>query len=188
MIRGALRLLALATAGVGLAWGVDRWLGGRQRPDDGVATPDPIRSSIEIGAPIERVWIRLAEVERQPEWMHDLKWVHLLTPGALGVGSRAEGLVRILGIGVRDPVEVTEFLPPHDYAIRHDGPFRGSGVFRLEALDDGRTRITWDETLVPPILPNLIGLIQAPLLGRIFQADLERLREQLEIEAITTPA
>jgi uncharacterized membrane protein len=188
MIRGILRVVALAAAGVGLAWAVDRWLGGRRRAGDGDSVPDPIRSSIEIGAPIERVWIRLADVERQPEWMHDLKWVHLTTPGPVRVGTRAEALVRILGIGVEDPIEITEFLAPHDYAIRHDGYFRGTGVFRLEALDDDRTRVTWDETLIPPILPNLLGLIQAPLLGRVFQADLERLRDQLEIEAVTFPA
>jgi len=187
MIRGLLRLVALAAAGIGLAWAVDRWLGGRRRPEDGEPVADPIRSSIEIGVPIEQVWVRLAEVERQPEWMHDLKWVRLSTPGPIAVGTRAEGLVRILGIGVIDPIEITEFLPPHDYAIRHEGHFQGTGVFRLEALDGGRTRLTWDETLVPPVLPHLLGLIQAPLLGRIFQADLERLRDQLEIEAVTTP-
>jgi uncharacterized protein YndB with AHSA1/START domain len=188
MIKGLFRLAALLAAGVGLAWGVDRWLGGRRRPADGESVPDPIRSTIEIGVPIERVWVRLADIERQPEWMHDLKWVRLVTPGPIRVGTQAEGLVRILGIGVLDPVEIIELLPPHDYAVRHGGPFRGSGVFKLEALDDGATRVTWDETLIPPVLPNLIGLIQAPLLGRVFQADLERLREQLEIEAITSPA
>ena len=120
--------------------------------------------SIEIGVPIERVWMRLAEIDRQPEWMHDLKWVRNVTPGPIRVGTRADGLVRILGIGVNDPIEVTEFLPPHEYGISHEGLFRGSGVFRLEALDDGRTRVTWDETLIAPILPNLLGLIQAPLL------------------------
>jgi uncharacterized protein YndB with AHSA1/START domain len=182
------RWAVLALAGIGLVWGVDRWLGGRRRPDDGDSVPNPIRSSIEIGVPIERVWVRLADVERQPEWMHDLKWVHLTTPGPVGVGTRAVGLVRILGIGVHDPIEVTELLPPHRYAIEHEGLFGGSGVFPLEALDDGRTALTWDETLIPPVLPNLLGLIQAPLLGRVFQADLERLRDQLEIEAVTTPA
>jgi uncharacterized membrane protein len=187
MIRWMFRAVGLAAAGVGLAWAVDRWLGGRQHADEGGSVPNPIRSSITIGAPIERVWVRLADIERQPEWMHDLKWVHVSTPGPVRVGTRAESLVRILGIAVGDPVEVTEFLPPHDYAIRHEGHFRGSGVFRLEALDDDRTRLTWDETLIPPILPNLLGLIQAPLLGRIFQADLERLRDQLEIEAVTSP-
>ncbi len=188
MIRGLFRLMILAAAGVGLAWSVDRWLGGRQPADDGHAVPDPIRSTVEVDVPIERVWVRLADVERQPEWMHDLKWVRIDTPGPIRVGTRAEALVRILGIGVHDPVEVSVFLPPHDYAMRHEGQFKGSGVFRLEALDDGRTRVTWDETLVPPILPNLIGLIQAPLLGRIFQADLERFRDQLELNARSNPA
>ena len=27
----------------------------------------------QIAAPIERVWAILADIERQPEWMHDLK-------------------------------------------------------------------------------------------------------------------
>ncbi len=71
---------------------------------------------------------------------------------------------------------------PSVYAIRHEGAFEGTGVFDLEALDGGRTRLTWDETLVAPVLPNLVGLILAPILGRVFQADLERLKEQLEIE------
>lgn len=183
-----LRLVGLLAAGVGLAWAVDRWLGGRHQPQDGEAVPDPIRSTIEIGVPIEQVWVRLAEIERQPEWMHDLKWVRIQTPGPIRVGTRADGLVRIFGIGVNDPIEVTEFLPPHVYSVSHEGLFRGSGVIRLEALDDGRTRVTWDETLIAPILPNLLGLIQAPLLGRTFQADLDRLRDQLEIEAVTIPA
>ena len=183
MIRGLFRLVILAATGAGLAWSVDRWLGGRHQADAGNTVPDPIRSTVEIDVPIERVWVRLADVEHQPDWMHDLKWVRIDTPGPVRVGTRAESLVRILGIGVQDPIEVTVFLPPHDYAIRHEGPFTGSGVFRLEALDDGRTRVTWDETLIPPILPNLLGLIQAPLLGRIFQADLERFRDQLEIAA-----
>lgn len=184
MIRWLVRLLGLAAAGLGLAVAVDRWLGGR-RSVDPTAGRDPVRSSIEIGAPIEQVWVRLADVERQPDWMVDLKWVRLETPGPIGLGSRAAGLVRILGIGVKDPVEVIEFRAPQRYAIRHEGAFEGTGVFDLEALDGGRTRLTWDETLVAPVLPNLVGLILAPILGRVFQADLERLKEQLEVETIT---
>ncbi len=185
MIRWILRVATAVAAGVGLAWAVDRWLAGRQRSGDGPATPDPIRSSVDIGAPIEQVWFRLAEIERQPEWMLDLKRVRLETSAPVGVGTRATAFVRILGFGVPDPVEVIEFLPPTDYAIRHEGMFRGSGVFRLEALDDGRTRVTWDETLIPPVLPSLLGAILAPILGRVFQADLERLADQLEIETVT---
>ena len=49
-----MRVVAFSAAGVGLAWAVERWLGARQRVGDGDPVPDPIRSTIEIGAPIEQ--------------------------------------------------------------------------------------------------------------------------------------
>lgn len=180
MIRWLGRLSVVAGIGLAVAALVDRWLGGKSRDDDGRTLPDPIRSEVEIGAPIELVWAELADIERQPRWMHEMKTVRLLTPGPVGVGTRGEAEVRILGIAVVDPVEVTEFLPPHRFAIRHEGAFSGAGLIRLEALEDHRTRLIWDETLVPPVLPNLLALGQAPILGRIFQADLERFRSIVE--------
>ena len=98
-------------------------------------------------------------------------------------GRAPTGDIRILGIPVSDPIEVVEFSPPHRYAIRHDGRFAGDGVITLDTLDGGRrTRVEWAETLVPPILPNLGSLIQGPILGRVFQADLERLKILVEAE------
>jgi len=184
VIRWTARIALLVLGAAGLAWTVDRWLGGRHRGDGPGALPDPIRSSTEIDAPIEQVWFRLADIERQPDWMVDLKRVAIETPGPVRVGTRANSTVRILGIAVADPVEVTEFLPPRRYAIRHEGAFHGTGVFQLDALDNGRTGVTWDETLVPPILPNLVSAALAPILGRVFQADLERLAGQLEVESV----
>jgi len=40
--------------------------------------------------------------------------------------------------------------------------------------------VRWDEHLVPPIFPHLGQLLQKPIMGAIFQADLERLREIVE--------
>ena len=160
---------------------LDRWLGGLAVDEAGQPIRVPIRSRIEIDAPIDEVWERLADIERQPDWMTDLTSVTVTTPGPIGVGTRAEGRVRILGISVADPVEIVEFAPPHRFAIRHDGAFSGNGLITLDTLDGGRrTRIEWAETLVPPILPNLGSLVQAPILGRIFQADLERLKALVE--------
>ena len=110
-----------------------------------------------------------------------MKAVRVLTPGPVGVGSRCEADVRILGITVSDPVEVVEFSPPHRFAIRHEGLFKGGGLITLDTTDGGRrTRVEWSETLVPPLLANLGTIAQAPILGRIFQADLERLRTIVE--------
>ena len=54
--------------------------------------------SITIEAPIERVWEYASDIHRQPEWMHEMKRVELLTPPPIGVGSRGRATVRIFGI------------------------------------------------------------------------------------------
>ena len=45
---------------------------------------------------------------------------------------------------VTDPVTVTEFEPPHRFAIRHEGLFKGHGLITLEA---GRGRHDDDRPL-----------------------------------------
>jgi uncharacterized protein YndB with AHSA1/START domain len=177
LIRGVLRL-GLIGVGAGLA--ADFVL----RRKAGGQPPDPIRSVIVIDAPIERVWAVVADVENQPRWMLEMKSVRLLTPGPVGVGTRGEALVRILGVSTTDPVTITEFEPPTRFAIRHEGSFTGGGLITLEPGADGTTTIVrWEETLIGPVFPYLGAIVQAPILSAIFQADLERLRELVESAA-----
>ncbi len=175
---GALANLARLTVLGGLAAvGVDRMLASQR----GERQATPIRSFVVIDVPVDRVWAELADIEGQPRWMTEMTAVRVLTPGPIGVGTKAEADIRILGLEVSDPVEITEFEPPHRFAIRHLGAFSGSGVIELQPGVDGRsTIVTWDETLVPPVLPELGALVQRPLLASIFQADLHRFRELLE--------
>jgi uncharacterized membrane protein len=176
VIRGLLRV---AIAGLGAGWIVDRVLASRSAG----RAPRPIRSMIVIDAPIERVWEVLADVEGQPRWMTDMKAVRVLTPGPVGVGTGAEAEIRIFGIEVLDPITITNFEPPRRFAIRHEGRFSGEGRIELEAGVDGSTTIVrWDETIVPPYLPHLGALLLTPILGSVFQADLERLRELVETD------
>ncbi|MEO7665179.1 MAG: SRPBCC family protein [Candidatus Limnocylindrales bacterium] len=167
--RLALRLVPLGVLG---AWLVDRRLAGRA----GDAGPSPIRSVIVVDAPIERTWAVLADIERQPEWMHDLKSVTITTPPPVGVGTRGTGRVRVFGLTVEDPVEVTAFEAPTHFAIRHEGFVSGSGDLRLAAGADGTTTIvTWDELLVPRLLPHVGAIVIGIVFAPIFQRDLERL-------------
>jgi uncharacterized protein YndB with AHSA1/START domain len=176
LIRLLIRLAPIAATG---AWLADRWLRDRAESEP----PAGIRSTVVVAAPIAEAWRLLAEIERQPEWMHDLKRIDMETPPPHGVGARGVGTVRILGISVADPVEVTEFDPPHHYAIRHEGLFTGGGVITLEEGADGATIVTWDEQLIAPVLPHLAAVIQGPVFGRIFQADLDRFARLVEAEA-----
>ena len=174
MIRGWLRLGLL---GFGIGWAVDRVLATRAAG----GRPAPIRSVIVIDAPIERVWVVVADVEGQPRWMHEMKAVRVLTAGPIGVGTTAEAEIRILGISVLDPVVITTFEPPRRFAIRHVGRFTGDGTIDLEPGADGSTTVViWVETLVAPYFPHLGGVVLGPILGRIFQADLGHLRDLIE--------
>jgi hypothetical protein len=171
------RLLVLAVASTLGAWLADRWLAGRR----GNEPLPPIEMLAVVDAPIEAVWAVVADVPRQLEWMRDMKSLRIDTPGTIGVGTRAEATVRVLGIPVSDPVVIVEFEPPTRYAIRHLGAFEGDGLFTLEPGADGTTTIVrWEERLEPPVLPDLGSLLQAPILRAVFQADLERMKRLVE--------
>jgi uncharacterized membrane protein len=169
-------LLRVALVGAALGWLAERALTARA----GDRTPERVRSRVVVDAPIERVWQELADIEGQPRWMHDMKAVRVLTRGSIGVGSRAEADVRILGVQVLDPITITAFEPPRRFAIRHDGQFSGEGLMELEGVDGSTTIVQWDETIVPPYLPQLSSALLRPVLQRVFQADLERFRHLVE--------
>jgi hypothetical protein len=110
-----------------------------------------------------------------------MKAVRILTPGPVRVGTRSEGTIRILGITVTDPVEISAFDPPNRFAVRHEGFFEGHGEITLEPGADGTTTIVrWSETLIPPVLPWLWSEANRPIFGYVFQRDLEHLRELVE--------
>lgn len=173
--RSAAAILAGAAA-LGAIDALLRVAGGRFDPRQ------VIRTTIEVEAPIDHVWAVVADLPGQPRWMHDLKQVWILTPGPVGRGTRAVGRVRMFGIGVDDPIEVTAWEPPVRFGLRHAGRFEGSGEIRLTSLDPARTRVEWDEVLVAPVLPGLAGLLARPLFGRIFATDLRRLGELAEAD------
>ena len=174
------RLLALFGIGLGLSGIADRLLSmgvlGGERP-----SARPMRSLAVVEAPIEVVWAAISDIAAQPRWMLEMKAVRLTTPGPVGVGTHGEADVRILGIGVTDPVEISTWEPPTRLGIRHLGRFTGGGEIVLSSGADGSTTIvTWDEKLVPPLFPELGAIVQRPILRRIFQDDLHRFRELIE--------
>ena len=173
-------MAALAITGVTGAFAVDRWIGDLIARGEAI---DPVmKMAITIAAPIDDVWDAVSDIERQPLWMEEMKAVRLTTPGPVGVGTRGEADVRIFLVGIVDAVEVDVYDPPSRLGIRHVGRYTGGGRITLEAIDRGRTLVRWDERLVPPIFPHLGQLLQKPVMGAIFQADLERLREIVESE------
>ena len=146
--------------------------GSLQRPE--------IRMSITINAPIARVWKIAADIQRQPEWMHEMKRVEMITPGPIRVGSRGRATVRIFGISTTDDVVITRLEPPHAFGIRHEGRFTGEGLLLFSATPEGGTLINWTEYLRPPLFATIGGFVQRPILGAIFRSDLRHLKRLVE--------
>ena len=146
----------------------------------GTLAPPQMHMEILINAPLPRVWEYASDVQRQPEWMHEMKRVEMITPGAIKVGSRGRATVRIFGISTTDDVVITRLEPPHAFGIRHEGKFTGEGLLEFSAASEQQTLIRWMEYLRPPLFPMLAGFLQRPILRRIFQSDLRHLKEILE--------
>ncbi len=110
-----------------------------------------ITVSVEIDAPVERVWREVEPVENHVDWMHDAVAIRFETDQTRGVGTRFLCDTKVGPIRLVDRMEITEWVPLESMGVRHTGIVTGSGRFTLTPLDfDRRTRFTWSETLVFP--------------------------------------
>ena len=171
-------LLILATCGLVGAVLVELLLG-RLIATGKIRRPE-INLTIMIAAPRDTVWAYASDIARQPEWMHEMKRVEMLTPPPVQPGSRGRATVRIFGISTTDDVVITEFSPPSTFAIKHEGKFVGEGLLRFTEIDAANTRIDWMEYLRPPLFAHIGGFVQRPILGSIFRSDLRNLKRILE--------
>jgi hypothetical protein len=114
--------------------------------------------SIDIHAPQRRVWDVLTDIDTWPARIETVDEVELLTPAPMGIGSRVRLKQPKLGEGTW---EVTAWDAPSSFEWRQ----KASGVttlagHRVEALDDGRTRLT--------LTLEMQGML-VPIFGRLFR-------------------
>ena len=106
--------------------------------------------SLEIEAPIQKVWDELAKWEKQSDWMLQTKvWVTSTIQS--GVGTQISALTGIRSFGLLDTMEVTNWQPPHICDVINTGRvIKGTGRFELTAIDAARTRFDWSEEVLAP--------------------------------------
>ena len=146
-----------------------------------------IRVTTEISAPIETVWADLSAVHEYAAWN---PFITSFT-GELAVGSRVE--VRIAPPGGRPMTfrpTITEVTPGR--RIEWLGRFLMPGLvdgrhsFLLEALDDGRTRLTQAEEFSGLLVPVMATMLERTREG--FAAMNEALLQRAEAAATTPTA
>jgi uncharacterized protein YndB with AHSA1/START domain len=113
-------------------------------------TSNHLAISLEIKAPIQKVWDELANWEKQSDWMLQTK-VWVTSKIQSGVGTQISALTGIRSFGLLDTMEVTNWQPPHICDVIHTGRvIKGTGRFELTAIDAARTRFDWSEEITAP--------------------------------------
>jgi hypothetical protein len=126
-----------------------------------------IRREFVVECSLEQAFSHLAQVERWPSWAKHIQRVELEPAGELTAKSR--GTFRLAG-GVTSTFRMEEFDPPRRW--RWVGPFLWLRIdydHLFEAVDAGRTRLTWI-VRADGVAVGLVGRVFAA----IYRRNLER--------------
>jgi len=99
-------------------------------------------SSIDINAPVEKVWMLIDKLEEWPQWMPSIKKIERLSKGPLTVGSQLSVIAKVSGLTVKLLMTIIEFVPERTVVL--GGRALGTKLTRFYILEpiDGRTKVT----------------------------------------------
>jgi uncharacterized membrane protein len=133
--------------------------------------------SIEIHAPQQRVWDVLSDLEAWPQRIETVDVVELLTPAPIGVGSRVRLKQPKLPEGTWD---VTAWDSPSFFEwTQKTGGVTSVAGHRVEALDDGRSRLTLTLDM-RGLLVAVVGLFYRDLTNRYMTLEAEGMKRAAE--------
>ncbi len=100
-------------------------------------------ATVEIDAPVDRVWSLVDRLEDWPRWTPSIKSIERRTPGPLGPGTRLGITVELRCLRVRLIMTVVEFSAGRR-AVMEGRVFgmRLRRFYEMEPVDAGRTRVT----------------------------------------------
>lgn len=133
--------------------------------------------SVDIDASRQRVWEVLTDLEAWPERVGTVDSVELLTPAAVAVGSR----VRLRQPKVPEGVwEVTVWDAPAYFEFRQTtGGMTSVAGHRVEALDDGRSRLTLTLDMRGLLIP-LVALFSKGMTNQYLTSEAQDMKRAAE--------
>jgi uncharacterized protein YndB with AHSA1/START domain len=109
-----------------------------------------IRVSIDIAAPVQKVWDVVEPIERHIDWMADAVAIRFQTEQTRGTGTKFFCDTKVGPIKLVDVMTITAWEPGKVMGVTHTGVVTGTGEFTLTAIDESNTRFTWKEKLIFP--------------------------------------
>jgi uncharacterized membrane protein len=133
--------------------------------------------SIDIDASQQRVWDVLSDLEAWPQRIETVEVVELLTPTPVGEGSRARLKQPKLPEGQWD---VTVWDAPSYFEWRQkSGGVTNVAGHRVEALEDGRSRLTLTLDMRGLLVP-IVGLFYKGLTNRYMTLEAQGMKRAAE--------
>jgi uncharacterized membrane protein len=133
--------------------------------------------SIEIGAPQERVWEVLSDLEAWPQRIETVETVELLTPAPMKAGSRVRLKQPKLPEGTWD-ITVWDAPTYFEWTQKTSGITSVAG-HRVDPLGQGRARLTLTLEM-RGLLMSVIGLFYRDLTNRYMTLEAEGMKRAAE--------
>lgn len=99
-------------------------------------------SSIDINAPVKKVWALVDRLDEWPQWMPSIKKIELVSKGPLAVGSKLCVTAKVSGLTVKLSMTITEFVPERHVVLEGNALVTKLTRFYVLEPADGRTKIT----------------------------------------------
>jgi uncharacterized membrane protein len=140
-----------------------------------------VRTEIEIDRAREQVAAFAADPDNATAWYKNIESVVWETPPSLAVGARVRFRARFLGRALEYTYEVREHEPGRCFTMATaEGPFPMQTTYTWEDLPGGATRMTLRNTGEPSGFASIAAPLMARAMRRANEADLRRLKAQLE--------
>ena len=99
-------------------------------------------SSIDINAPVEKVWALIDKLEEWPQWMPSIKKIERLSKEPLIAGAQLVVTAKVSGLTVKLLMTITEFVPERTVVMQ--GKALGTSLTRFYTLEpvNGKTKVT----------------------------------------------
>ena len=133
--------------------------------------------AIDIDAQPQRVWDVLSDLQAWPQRIDTVDVVELLTPAPVGEGTRVRLKQPKLPEGTW---EVTVWDAPSLFEFRHrSGGVTSVAGHRVEALEEGRSRLTLTLDMRGPLVP-VVALFWKGLTNRYMTIEAQGMKRAAE--------
>jgi uncharacterized protein YndB with AHSA1/START domain len=135
-----------------------------------------------VGRPVERVFARMAQIERRPEWVALALERTPLTDGPVGVGSRYRATDQYPGRRAEFVQEITAYEPNQLLGESWGGPMAGHGTTRF-VEDGGTTRLIVSMGINPSGVLRFVAPLMKGWLVRELKKDYGRFEQAMAAES-----